>query len=124
MKKRRDMEDRLEEEASKMTQLTESAKKKGEDKFMSEEARREAEERIRAETEVVAQLERQAAEMATRRATMQNQLAEHENEKVAEMEASSSALRAKRALVEARMRQEEEELKNLSESAKREASIS
>eukprot|EP00752_Nemacystus_decipiens_P001469 g1445.t1 len=120
MKKRKDMEERLEEEATKMAELTESAKKKGESKFMSEEAKRDAEERIRAETEVVAQLERQAAEMALQRENMQKQLAEREKQKVAEIEANSSALKTKRAMVEARMRQEEEEIKSLSEAAKRE----
>lgn len=120
MKKRKDMEERLEEEASKMAQLTESAKKKGENKFMSEEAKRDAEERIRAEAEVVVQLERQAAHMAEQRASMQRQLAEREGQKIAEIEASSTALKAKRAVVEARMRQEQDELKTLSESAKHE----
>lgn len=122
MKKRKDMEERLEEEATKMAELTESAKKKGESKFMSEEAKRDAEERIRAEAEVVAQLERQAAEMVLQRENMQKQLAERENQKVAEIEANSSALKTKRAMVEARMRQEEEEIKSLSEAAKREVS--
>ncbi|CAM9096338.1 unnamed protein product [Ectocarpus fasciculatus] len=123
MKKRKDMEERLEEEAVKMAELTESAKKKGESKFMSEEAKREAEERIRAEAEVVAQLERQAADMALQRENMQKQLAEREDIKAAEIEANTSALQTKRALVEARMRQEEEEIKTLSEAAKREASM-
>ncbi|CAN0426825.1 unnamed protein product [Ectocarpus sp. 12 AP-2014] len=122
MKKRKDMEERLEEEAVKMAELTESAKKKGESKFMSEEAKREAEERIRAEAEVVAQLERQAADMALQRENMQKKLAEREDIKAAEIEANTSALKTKRALVEARMRQEEEEIKTLSEAAKREAS--
>lgn len=122
MKKRKDMEERLEEEASKMAELTESARKKGESKFMSEEAKRDAEERIRAEAEVVAQLERQAVEMALQREKMQKQIEEHEDEKAAEIAASSSALKTKRALMEARMRQEEEEIKSLSETAKREAS--
>lgn len=120
MKKRKDMEERLEEEATKMAELTENAKKKGESKFMSEEAKRDAEERIRAEAEVVAQLERQAAEMALQRENMQKQLAEREHQKVAEIEANSSALKTKRAMVEARMKQEEEEIKSLSEAAKRE----
>ncbi|CAM9827182.1 unnamed protein product, partial [Ectocarpus sp. 8 AP-2014] len=123
MKKRKDMEERLEEEAVKMAELTESAKKKGESKFMSEEAKREAEERIRAEAEVVAQLERQAADMALQRENMQKQLAEREDIKAAEIEANTSALKTKRALVEARMRQEEEEIKTLSEAAKREATV-
>lgn len=123
MKKRKDMEERLEEEAVKMAELTESAKKKGESKFMSEEAKREAEERIRAEAEVVSQLERQAADMALQRENMQKQLTEREDIKAAEIEANTSALKTKRALVEARMRQEEEEIKTLSEAAKREASI-
>lgn len=122
MRKRKDMEERLEEEASKMAELTESAKKKGESKFMSEEAKRGAEERIRAEAEVVAQLERKAADMALQRQNMQKELEAHEDEKAAEIEASSSALKQKRALVEARMKQEEEEIKSLSEAAKREAS--
>lgn len=122
MKKRKNMEERLEEEANKMAELTESAKKKGENKFMSEEAKRGAEERIRAEAEVVAQLERKAAEMALQRENMQKELKAKEDEKKAEIEASSSALKQKRALVEARMKQEEEEIKNLSETAKREAS--
>lgn len=122
MKKRKDMEERLEEEATKMAELTESAKRKGESKFMSEEAKRDAEERIRAEAEVVAQLERQAAEMVLQRENMQKQLAEREHQKVAEIEANSSALKTKRAMVEARMRQEEEEIKSLSEAAKREVS--
>lgn len=124
MKKRKEMEERLEEEACKMAELTESAKKKGESKFISEEAKRDAEERIRAEAEVVAQLERQAAEMTLQRENIRKQLAEHEDERAAEIEASSSALKTKRALVEARMRQEEEEIKSLSETAKREASAS
>lgn len=122
MKKRKNMEERLEEEASKMAELTESAKKKGENKFMSEEAKRGAEERIRAEAEVVAQLERKAAEMALQRENMQKELEAKEDEKKAEIEASSSALKHKRALVEARMKQEEEEIKSLSETAKREVS--
>lgn len=122
MKKRKDMEERLEEEATKMAELTESAKKKGESKFMSEEAKRDVEERIRAETEVVAQLERQAAGMVLQRENMQKQLAEREHQKVAEIEANSSALKTKRAMVEARMKQEEEEIKSLSEAAKREVS--
>lgn len=122
MKKRKDMEERLEEEATKMAELTESAKKKGESKFMSEEAKRDAEERIRVEAEVVAQLERQAAKMILQREKMQQQLAEREQEKAAEIEANSSALKTKRALVEARMRQEEEEIKSLTEAAKREVS--
>ena len=53
---------------------------------------------------------------------MQKELEAHEDEKAAEIEASSSALKQKRALVEARMKQEEEEIKSLSEAAKREAS--
>lgn len=119
MKKRKNMEERLEEEASKMAQLTESAKKKGESKFMSEAAKRDAEERIRVEGEIVAQLELQAVQMAAHRATMQRQLEECEDREVADTEASSVALKAKRTLLQERMRQEEEELKTLSESAKR-----
>lgn len=123
MKKRKDMEVRLEEEASKMAELTESAKRKGETKFMSEEAKRDAEERIRAEAEAVIQLEQQAADMALRRENMQRQLAQASEEKAAEIELrANSALKNKRALVEARMKREEEEIKNLSEAAKREAS--
>lgn len=124
MRKRKDMENRLEEEASKMAELTRSAKKKGEIKFMSEEARREAEERIRAEAEVVARLEAQASEMAVQREHMQRRLANHKDEEAAEFEATSSALRKKRALVEARMKEEEEEIQLLSENAKREVRIS
>lgn len=123
MKKRKEMEERLEEEASKMAELTENAKKKGESKFMSEEAKREAEERIRAEAEVVVQLERQAAHMVAQREQMQKKLAEHEDEKAAEIEANSSALKTKRALVEEQMRQEEEEIKSLGEAARREVSM-
>lgn len=123
MQKRKEMEERLEEEASKMAELTENAKKKGESKFMSEEAKREAEERIRAEAEVVVQLERQAAHMAAQREQMQKKLAEHEDEKAAEIEANSSALKTKRALVEEQMRQEEEEIKSLGEAARREVSM-
>lgn len=113
---------RLEEEANKMAQLTESAKKKGESKFMSEEAKRDAQERIQAETEVVAQLERHAAEMARQREILQRQIEQHDDVKVAEIEAGASALKAKREEMEARVRQEEIELETLSESARREAS--
>ncbi|CAM9559454.1 unnamed protein product [Scytosiphon promiscuus] len=120
MKKRRDMEERLEEEATRMAELTETAKKKGQNKFMSEEAKRDAEELLRAEAEVVTKLEQQAADMVLRRQQMQKNLAERENEKAAEIEAKSSALETKRALVETKMRQEAEEIKSLSEAAKRE----
>lgn len=116
------MEVRLEEEANKMAQLTESAKKKGESKFMSEEAKRDAQERIQAETEVVAQLERHAAEMARQREILQRQIEQHDDVKKAEIEAGASALKAKREEMEARVRQEEIELETLSESARREAS--
>lgn len=120
MKKRRDMEERLEEEATKMAELTESAKKKGQSKFMSEEAKRGAEELIRTEAKAVAQLQQQAAHMVLHRQQMQKQLEEREHEKSAEIKANSSAMETKRALVETRMRQEAEEIKSLSEAAKRE----
>ncbi|CAM9456155.1 unnamed protein product [Hapterophycus canaliculatus] len=122
MKKRRDMEERLEEEATKMAELTESAKKKGQSKFMSEEAKRDAEELLRNEAEAVAQLEQQAADMILKRQQMQKKLAAREHEKAAEIKAHSSALATKRALVETRMRQEADEIRSLSEAAKREAS--
>lgn len=117
------MEERLDEEANKMAQLTENAKKKGESKFMTEEAKRDAEERIQADTKVVAQLERQAAEMAAKRENMLRQIKEEEDEKVSKIKASASLLKAKRAQLEACMRQEEIELKTLSEETKCEASV-
>lgn len=117
------MEERLEEEAKRMARLTADAKKKGESKFVSEEARRDVEDRIRAETKVLSELERQAAEMVAERERILKQIEEDEDVKAAEMEASAAALKAKRALVEARLRQEELELKALTESAKQEVSF-
>lgn len=91
---------------------------------MSEEAKRDAEERIQAETEVVARLERQVAEMALRRENMQREIQKASEAKAAEIEKeSTSALQAKRALVEARIREQEKEIKNISEAAKRKASV-
>ena len=124
MRKRKDMEDRLKEEAIKMAELTESAKKKGETKFMSEEARRDAEERIQVEAEVIARLEHQAADMARTREKIQRDLAKISQEKATEIEKQAiAALQAKRALVDAQIKQEEEEIKSASEAAKREASV-
>lgn len=124
MRKRKKMEDRLEEEANKMAELTETTKKKGETRYMSEEAKRDAEERIQAETEVVARLKRQAAEMALRREKMQRDIQKASEAKAAEIEKERTfALQAKQALVEARMKEQEKELKNLSEVAKSKASV-
>ncbi|CAM9105904.1 unnamed protein product [Choristocarpus tenellus] len=122
MKKRRQMEARLKEEATKMAQLSESAKKKGESKLISEEAKREAQELVQAEALAVAELERQAAEMALQRAEMERQLEVEKKEKAAEIQATSSALKAKREEMEAKMQREEQELQSMSESAKRKAS--